>query len=135
MSGRGTPNSVAEQLASPDVQSMLDLLEAVPSRSMLIQILTRRIGLEVEELARLGGFNADAIAQWDAKDNPPAAERLDDLADIVALLMRDVGLSPASITGWLRSRNRALDQQRPLDVLRLGGYLRTAEAVDALRHA
>jgi hypothetical protein len=99
---------------------------------MLIQILTREIDLEMEELAKLSGFSVEAIAQWDAKDDSPAAERLDDLGDIVVLLMR-AGLSPGSIAGWLRSRSRFLDQQRPLDVLRLSGYLRTVEAIDAMR--
>jgi len=80
------------------------------------------------ELAKIAGVDTDLIG----RDDPPTAERLDDLGDIVALLIREAEFDPHSIVGWLRSRNRTLDWQRPLEVLRLEGYLRLVDAVDAL---
>jgi DNA-binding transcriptional regulator YiaG len=131
ISGRGTADQTEEDVASSNARRVLDQLAACPSRPELIQILTREFGLADEELARLSGFSRDAVARWDEKDNP-AAERLDDLGDIAALLIRSANVPPGLVAGWLRSRNRSLGWQRPLDVLRLEGYLHLAEAVDAL---
>lgn len=127
MSGRGT--------ADLNARVVLARLECVRARSELIDVLAHDFGFELPELALLVGASTDAFVRWDSKDYPPTAERLDDLADIAAQLLGRSKLEPQLITGWFRSRNCLLDWQRPLDVLRLNGYLRTVEAVDALRHA
>jgi hypothetical protein len=110
---------------------VLAKLEGEHSRPGLIQTLSRELRLESHELATLVGVSTETIIWWDEKDSPAAAERLDDLGDVAALLIRDGELHPSSVAGWFRSRNRDLSLQRPLDVLRCQGYLRVLKAAEA----
>jgi len=61
-------------------------------------------------------------------ERPPG---LDDLRAIADMLIRRGGLAPPSVAGWLRSRNRGLDCERPLDVLKKGEFLLVRRAAEA----
>jgi hypothetical protein len=135
MSGRGTADRVeGDGISFPlslNARVVLARLECARSRSELVDALAYDLGFELRELARLVGGDIDVFARWDAKDNPPAAERLDDLGDLAERLIRSGKFHPDLATGWLRSRNRVLNWQRPLDALRDQGYLPVRSAVDA----
>ncbi len=134
MSGRDTTTPATDRL-DPEVRAVLGKLEGVRPRAELIETLSRDLGLEDRELATLVGVGTETIGQWDEKHNSPAAERLDDLADIAALLIRRAGLRPRSVAPWLRSRNPSLAWARPLDALRQQGYLPVLDAADTASRA
>lgn len=119
--------------AEPEARVALARLQGARSRRELIHTLEHDLGLELGELALLAGVDTATIAQWDQGENPPTAERLDDLGDIAVQLIGNGKLGPLRATGWLRSRNRLLGGHRPLDVLRCQGYRSVIPAVDAVR--
>jgi hypothetical protein len=89
------------------------------------------IGLSVEELALTIGVAENTIRNWadGAGDPRRAADRaLDDLRTVVEALT-EAGVEGSRAVNWLRSRNRAwLENERPLDVLRIDPLLVLAAA-------
>jgi hypothetical protein len=130
MSGRGT-SLQAKAPFDRNPRDVLDKLEGDHSLAGLIQTLSQDFSLDEDELAILAGVSTETVVQWARADDAPCVERLDDLGDIAALLIRDGGMGPRSVTAWLRSRNRDLSWSRPLDVLRRRGFLPVHGAAEA----
>ena len=96
----------------------------------------------VHEAAKLNGIDiaratgvADSTARaWLAGTRSPsrshAAERLVELSAIVERLVRL--MEPEYIAVWLRKPIRALDDRKPLDVIRDGDYREVSKLVAAL---
>jgi uncharacterized protein (DUF2384 family) len=86
------------------------------------------------DIARATGVAGSTARAWLAKTRSPgrarAAERLVELSAIVERLVRI--MDPEYIPVWLRKPNPALDDDKPLDVIREGGYRRVARIVAAL---
>jgi hypothetical protein len=120
-----------EAQLDPDTQAVLDKLEGDNSLADLVETLARDLGLEDYELAMLTGASTRFVLQTDRNDDVPCVERLGDLAATAALLIRDGGISPSRVVGWLRSRNRDLAWSRPLDALRYRGFLPVYSAAEA----
>jgi len=130
MRGRGT-SAEEEARLEADRQILLDGLERDNSLAGLIQALTKGLGVEEHELAMLTGVNARFVLLTGRNDETPYVERLEDLAAIAALLIRDGGMRPGQVVGWLRSRNPDLSLSRPLDALRYPGFLAVHRAAEA----
>lgn len=86
------------------------------------------------DIARATGVAGSTARAWLARTRSPgrarAAERLVELSAIVERLARV--MDPGYIAVWLRKPNPSLDDEKPLDVIRKGGYRRVSRTVAAL---
>ncbi len=101
---------VAQRRETPTSLSYLGVLEMVTEA-----------GITQAEVAKAVGASTRAVQNWVSGANPPRgknAARLLDLHTIIDVL-RD-SYTPEGIQIWLRSRNRNLDLQRPIDLLLSG---------------
>ena len=91
-------------------------------------------GLSGADVARATGVRPSTVRSWFAQTRSPArpraAERLVELAALVERLTRV--MAPDYIAVWLRKPNPALNDGKPLDVIRKGGYVRVSRIVAAL---
>ncbi len=89
--------------------------------------------LDAQDVARVVGSTARSVARWQSEDSAPrrgAEERLLELKAVVELLRSVLRDEPARL--WLRSPNRDLDWQKPLDLVRAGEYRRVIGVVLAM---
>lgn len=82
-----------------------------------LAFLRDQVGLKDRELALAASVNIATIRRWRKKGEAERNEGLDDLRQIVVILLEGDVMQPRYIGAWLRSRNRVLADQRPLDVL------------------
>ena len=116
-SQQGSPQHPSLDEGAVDV---LVKLEEISPLSVQLGALTKQVGMRDVELAKLASVSRATLARWrkeGSSERPPA---LDDLRAIVVLLIGTGAMNPRSVAGWLRSRNRGLDWNRPLDVLASG---------------
>jgi hypothetical protein len=115
----------------PESRAVLAKLDEASALSEQLQVFSKDLGLRDRELMALTGVSRPTLARWrkGAKGERPPG--LDDLRAIVDMLIRRGGLTPPSVAGWLRSRNRGLDWERPLDVLREGQFPLVRRAAEA----
>jgi uncharacterized protein (DUF2384 family) len=91
------------------------------------------LGLSDPELAAALGVSADVLRRWRSAAAAPGAEpsrRLRQLATVAAHLSETFAAPGGS--RWLRSENRYLGGQRPIDALRVGEFDRVEAALEAL---
>jgi transcriptional regulator with XRE-family HTH domain len=88
----------------------------------------RVLALTADEIATATGADQRTVRRWWHKGSSPTQYRhqLDDLRAIAEIL--SVTLKEDAIGSWLRSRNRYLEYERPLDALGRGEF-------DAVRDA
>ena len=99
-----------------------------------VQYLRRQGGLSEVDLADGTGASPRTVRRWAHARTQPQARyqrHIDDLRMVVALL--DDSLTAKGTRQWLCSRNRYLNGQRPIDVLREGQFDRVQEAAQAFR--
>lgn len=114
-----------------DPQWVLAGLECDNSLASLALTLIYDLGFEEWELAMLTGVSRAELATESGKKNAtPHMDRLDDLAAIAALLIRNGGISPGLAPLWFRSSNPDLRGARPLDALRERGFLPVYSAAE-----
>ena len=108
--------------------------ERAPSLSFLgVLEMIGSVGVTQVEVAKVVGSSPRTVQNWASGANAPrgrSADRLLDLHTIIDVL-RDT-YTPEGMEIWLRSRNRNLDLQRPIDLLMEG---RTDEVLDQARWA
>jgi len=114
-----------------DSQALLAKLDETSPLSEQLSAFSKDLGLRDRELMALTGMSRATLARWrkEAQGGRPSA--LDDLRVIADMLIRRGGLTPPSVAGWLRSRNRGLDWKRPLDVLKEGDLSLVRRAAEA----
>jgi transcriptional regulator with XRE-family HTH domain len=112
------------------VETLLKLDEASPLREQLTAMRSD-IGLRDRELTRLAGVSRATLSRWRKDGDAERPPELDDLRAIAALLIRSGAMMPRSVAGWLRSRNRGLNDQRPLEALEAGEFARVMKAAEA----
>jgi putative toxin-antitoxin system antitoxin component (TIGR02293 family) len=84
-----------------------------------LTLLAQQLSVERKTLARIVGISDRTLSRRVAKDERLSAEESDRtvrLARIVALTIDTLGTSEKAAS-WLQTPNRALDGQRPLDLL------------------
>jgi len=91
-------------------------------------------GLTSEELAQITGVQRRQVQNWAAGTSRPADESRDRLLEVVYIvdILKDV-YSTEGIEVWLHGRNRALEGERPLDLLRNGEFETVRAAVERLQ--
>lgn len=111
--------------------AVLERLGEASPLSDQLRAFGKDIGLRDRELMGLAGVSRATLSRWRKEgegERPPA---LDDLRVIAALLIRSGAIRPQSVAGWLRSRNKGLDWNRPIDVLRDGDFAAVLSAAEA----
>jgi hypothetical protein len=90
--------------------------------------------LSDKDLARATGVAPSTARSWLARNRSPSkydtTERLAELSAVVDRLA--LVMNPGYIALWLRKPNRALADEKPLDVIASGGYRRVAGVVSEL---
>jgi transcriptional regulator with XRE-family HTH domain len=126
------PQSEARQpsLDAPTKAVLAKLHETSPLSEQL-QALSKDLRLRDRELMELAGVSRATLARWRKEGDAERPPQLDDLRVIAIKLIQSGALRPASVAGWLRSRNHGLDWQRPLDVLREGEFPLVLSAAEA----
>jgi transcriptional regulator with XRE-family HTH domain len=102
----------------PPTKAVLAKLHETSPLSEQLQALSKDLHLRDRELMALAGVSRATLARWRKEGDAERPPQLDDLRVIAVKLIQSGALRPSSVAGWLRSRNRGLDWQRPLDVLR-----------------
>jgi len=101
-----------------------------------VRYLRRHTKLTEADLADGTGASTRTVRRWIAakptEDREPRyARQIDDLRTIVQEL--EESLTPKGIRQWLRARNRYLDGERAIDLLREGQFRKVREAALAFR--
>jgi hypothetical protein len=104
-------------LDTPTKAVLAKLHETSPLSAQL-QALSKDLHLRDRELMALAGVSRATLARWRKVGDAERPQQLDDLRVIAIKLIESGAVQPSSVAGWLRSRNRGLDWQRPLDALR-----------------
>lgn len=112
-------------------QTLLAKLDEASPLSDQLHAFSKGLGLRDRELMSLAGVSRPTLARWRKEARAERPPGLDDLRAIADMLIRRGGLTPPSVAGWLRSRNRGLDWERPLDVLREGEFSLVRRAAEA----
>ncbi len=100
-----------------------------------INYVHKKAHLSGHDIARATGAAASTVRSWLAQTRSPsrsnqAVERLIELSAIVERLMRV--MDPSYISIWMRKPIPALDDRKPLDVIRDGDYREVSRIVAAL---
>lgn len=93
----------------------------------------RAASLTTAELADITGVRERQVHNWVSGANRPSGATRDRLLEVNYIVgeLRDV-YTPEGIDVWLHGRNRALDGQRPIDLLREGRFEEVLQAVERL---
>ncbi|HME01799.1 MAG TPA: antitoxin Xre/MbcA/ParS toxin-binding domain-containing protein [Solirubrobacteraceae bacterium] len=88
------------------------------------------------DIARATGVARSTARAWLAHTRSPTGERAERLIELSALVERLARvMDPAYIAVWLRKPVPALQEQKPIDVIAAGDYMRVAELVSELEEA
>jgi DNA-binding transcriptional regulator YiaG len=121
------PTAPAPDAKEPRPADMTDAVESV-------RYLRREWGLTEADLADGTGASQRTVRRWAQDRTQPQARyqrQIDDLRSIVQVLQDS--LTAKGMRQWLRSRNRYLEEQRPIDLLREGKFERVHEAAQAFQ--
>ena len=118
--------------------SLLEEIDAALAPEEALSVLRERIGLSNADLSVAASTVQRTVRNWSTENGVSHAsdsnkERLDDLRAIVVILA-ETTTSTDAIRAWLKARNRALDHERPLEVLGKGEFARVREAALAYLH-
>ena len=92
-----------------------------------------REALSADEIASIVGIHARQVQNWASGKNRPQGANRDLLLEVDYLVRRLRGVyRPEGVEIWLHGRNRSLNGERPIDLLRAGQFPRVLEAVDRL---
>lgn len=95
----------------------------------------RSASVTASELAEMVGVRERQVQHWASGTYKPQGEAKDRLLEVKYIidLLKDV-YRPEGIDIWLHGRNRSLDGQRPIDLLRVGRFRPILEAIERLTH-
>lgn len=94
----------------------------------------RDSALTTVELAGITGVKERQVHHWAAGSHKPGGEVRDRLLEVAYIVdqLREV-YAPEGVEIWLHGRNKGLDSQRPIDLLRAGDFTAVLAAVDRLK--
>ena len=88
------------------------------------------------DIARATGVARSTARAWLAHTRSPTGERAERLIELSALVERLARvMEPSYIAIWLRKPVPALGEQKPIDVIAGGDYMRVAALVSSLEEA
>ncbi|HKG04345.1 MAG TPA: hypothetical protein VKB03_14305 [Conexibacter sp.] len=132
--GGGEQGRAPGKDVTPELKARLMRLAEWQERFVAARGLGERLrllvsfGLSDHDIAKaVPGAGARSVRRWRTEGPPTtrAAQRwepIDDLCATVGFLLANATYDEEGIVAWLRSRNAALDHQRPLDVLGGGQF-------------
>jgi transcriptional regulator with XRE-family HTH domain len=89
--------------------------------------------LSAADIARATGVDDSTVRAWVNDTRSPSGERAERLAELSSLVERLVHLMRADyVPVWLRKPNPLLDDDKPLDVIAVGGYRRVSRVLAGL---
>jgi DNA-binding Xre family transcriptional regulator len=115
----------------PQVLELLEKLSETSPLSAQLDALTTGVGLRSRELVAVANVSRATLSRLRRDDGAERPVQLDDLRAIVSYMLGTGALRPRSVGGWLRSRNKGLGLQRPLDVLADGEFALVLSAAEA----
>jgi transcriptional regulator with XRE-family HTH domain len=127
----GKPEETPEPLLPEASVAVLAKLNGASTLSEQLHALSKDIGLRDRELMKLTDVSRATLSRWRKEGDAQRPEPLDDIRVIAVLLIESGAMRPPSVAGWLRSRNRGLSWQRPLDVLKEGDFSLVIAAAEA----
>jgi hypothetical protein len=96
-----------------------------------IAILQEVVKLKLKEIAYASCVSRETVRLWKRSDNGERPERYEDLRAVTERLLRAETLDPVLIGAWFRSRNRGLQDRRPLEAIRAGAFEKVSEAAES----
>ncbi|WP_420640236.1 antitoxin Xre/MbcA/ParS toxin-binding domain-containing protein [Candidatus Poriferisocius sp.] len=94
----------------------------------------RSAGLTNAEIARATGVRERQVQNWASGQSRPRDVSRDRLVDVHYLVQQLAEVyKPEGVDIWLHARNRALDGERPIDLLAQGEFKLVLDAVNRLR--
>jgi hypothetical protein len=111
---------VADVSPSPSEPALAEQLVERAADPLDVKQLCERYGLRREDLGRLTGFSLRALADWSTGKLPsePAKRRLHEIRRLLDSLAEVVKVD--AISTWLKTRNPALENMTPLQVIEVG---------------
>ena len=89
--------------------------------------------LSAPDIARATGADETTVRAWLRGDRSPSGERAERLAELSSIVERMVRVMDASyVPVWLRKPIALLDDDKPLDVIAMGGYRRVSRVLAGL---
>ncbi len=94
----------------------------------------RAASLTAAELADIVGVRERQIHHWVSGRHKPQGEARDRLLEVRYIVdqLKDI-YTPEGIDIWLHGRNRSLEGQRPIDLLRAGDFRSVLDGIERLR--
>jgi hypothetical protein len=96
-----------------------------------IAVLQDVVKLKLKEIAYAACVSRETVRLWKHSDNGERPERYEDLRAVTERLLRAETLDPILIGAWFRSRNRGLQDRRPLEAIRAGAFEKVSEAAES----
>lgn len=90
-------------------------------------------GMKGIDVAQILGTRPETVSRWNAGRNQPQGETLHKLLELEYIVMRLRELySPEEARLWVFSRHKALDDERPADLIQQGRTDEVLQAIDQL---
>jgi CRP-like cAMP-binding protein len=106
------------------------------ARSDAVQRLSdamTRMSIDATSVARILDKDPKTVLRWLRDDTVPRWETREQLLALDVLLERlSEVIEPSAAEEWLFTPTPALDYERPVDLVRAGGYRRVLAIIDAL---
>jgi len=93
--------------------------------------MLREIGLRVGEIAHACDVTRQTVRNWRKSTQSPRELRYEDLRVVIDRLHGTGVMEPRLIGAWLRSHERGLGRERPLDAIRARRLTEVIAAADA----
>jgi DNA-binding transcriptional regulator YiaG len=93
----------------------------------------RETALTTTELAEIAGVKDRQVQHWAAGTHRPTGPKRDRLLEVAYIVDQLKGVyKPEGVDIWLHGRNRDLNGNRPIDLLREGDFAAVLNAVERL---
>ena len=91
------------------------------------------VGLSAEDVAAATGAAPSTARAWLNGTRTPSGERLERLMELLSVVERTRGVIPEDyVSPWMRKPVRLLDDQKPIELIRAGEYLRVLGVIAGL---
>jgi hypothetical protein len=100
-----------------DVKELAEKIAPDATIKEQLDALRRLLRLQDRHLSQAGGVSVTTIRRWRAHGTDDLPDGLENLRAVVEEVAGSGRKSPRAIGAWLRSRNRALGFERPIDLV------------------